>query len=148
MFESLLPLLLAAFAGACLVVQQAINAKLRFGLNSTIWASIASFLVGLAALALTAAILRAPLPSPALAARLPWWTWSGGVLGATFIGLSIILVPQLGAATFIGLVIAGQMLTSVTMDHFGLLGLAHRPLDAVRALGVALLIAGVVLIRR
>ncbi|WP_374546623.1 DMT family transporter [Rhodoblastus sp.] len=146
--DSLLPLILAGLAGACLVVQQAINAKLRFGLDSTIWASFASFLVGITAIVLTALILRTPVPAASLVARLPWWTWTGGLLGATFIGLSIILVPQLGAATFIGLVIAGQLLTSVTMDHFGWLGLAQRPIDLTRALGVALLIGGVILIRR
>jgi len=58
------------------------------------------------------------------------------------------LVPQIGAATFIGLVITGQMLASVAFDHFGWLGLTQRPIDAPRLIGVALLIGGVVLIRR
>jgi transporter family-2 protein len=57
-------------------------------------------------------------------------------------------VPQLGAATFIALLIAGQMIASVTFDHFGWLGLAQRPIDLPRLAGVALLIGGVILIRR
>ena len=60
----------------------------------------------------------------------------------------ILLVPKLGAATFIALLVAGQMLASVTLDHFGWIGLAQRPLDLPRAMGVLLLIGGVVLIRR
>ena len=40
------------------------------------------------------------------------------------------------------------MLASVIFDHYGWLGLAQRPIDLPRALGVALLIGGVVLIRR
>ena len=70
------------------------------------------------------------------------------MFGAIFIGLAIFLVPQLGAATFIALLVAGQMLGSVAFDHFGWLGLAQRSVDLTRLLGVALLIGGVVLIRR
>lgn len=148
MLSSLLPSLLAAFTGICIVIQQAVNAKLRLGLHSAVWTSFISFFVGIAGIALTALLLRAPFPSVSLAARLPWWAWTGGLFGATFIGLSVLLVPQLGAATFISLLIAGQMLSSVTFDHFGWLGLVQRPLDLPRLLGVALLVGGVILIRR
>jgi len=81
-------------------------------------------------------------------ARIPWWSWSGGLFGAVFIALAILLVPKLGAATFIALLVAGQMLASVTLDHFGWLGLAQREIDLPRVIGVLLLIGGVVLIRR
>ena len=83
-----------------------------------------------------------------MATRIPWWAWSGGAFGAIFIGLSIFLVPQIGAATFLALLVTGQMLGSITFDHFGWLGLTQRPVDAPRLIGVALLIGGVVLIRR
>jgi transporter family-2 protein len=99
-------------------------------------------------MALLVAALRDPVPSVSLAARIPWWAWSGGLFGAIFIGLAILLVPQLGAATFIAMLVAGQMLASVAFDHFGLLGLAQRSVDFPRLLGVTLLIGGVVLIRR
>ncbi|MGV8952574.1 MAG: DMT family transporter [Cypionkella sp.] len=73
----------------------------------------ASYLVGLLAMARFAVVLRDPLPSSSLIGRVPWWAWSGGFFGAVFIGLSILLVPQLGSATFIALLITGQMLASV-----------------------------------
>jgi transporter family-2 protein len=117
-------------------------------LNSTVWSGFVSYLVGVVCMALLAVALREPLPSMGAMARIPWWAWSGGLFGAVFIGLGIVLVPQLGAATFIALLIAGQMLASVTFDHFGWLGLAQRPIDLSRVIGVILLIAGVVLIRR
>ena len=99
-------------------------------------------------MALLALLIGDPFPSASFAARIPWWAWSGGLFGAIFIGLAIVLVPHLGAATFLALLVTGQMFASVTFDHFGWLGLAQRPIDALRLLGVALLIAGVVLIRR
>src|SRR5918993_781266 len=107
-----------------------------------------SIVVGVVCMALLALALRDPLPSAGVAARIPWWAWSGGLFGAIFIGLAILLVPQLGAATFIALLVTGQMLASVAFDHFGWLGLAQCPMDAPRLIGVALLIGGVVLIRR
>jgi transporter family-2 protein len=102
----------------------------------------------LACMALLVLALRDPAPAVSVAARIPLWAWSAGVFGAIFIGLGILLVPQIGAATFIALVVTGQMLASITFDHFGWLGLTQRPVDAPRLIGVALLIGGVVLIRR
>jgi transporter family-2 protein len=148
MLNALLPAILAAFAGAGIVVQQALNANLRTALNSAAWPGFVSYFVGLLCMACLLVALREPLPSAVAAARIPWWAWSGGLFGAIFIALAILLVPKLGAATFISLLIAGQMLASIAFDHFALLGLPQRSLDLTRVAGVALLIAGVVLIRR
>jgi len=129
-------------------VQQALNANLRTALNSAAWSGFVSYFVGLLCMVVLVVVLRDPIPSATMAARIPWWAWSGGMFGAIFIALGILLVPKIGAATFIALLVAGQMLASVAFDHFGLLGLAQRPVDLPRIIGVALLIAGVLLIRR
>jgi transporter family-2 protein len=107
-----------------------------------------NFAVGIAAIALTAALFREPIPQAGLAARVPWWGWTGGLMGAIYVGMAILLVPRIGAAAYIAFLVAGQMIASVLFDHFGLFGLAERPLDLSRALGVALVIGGVILIRR
>ena len=143
-----LPILLAVAAGVSIIVQQVLNSNLRSALSSAAWSGFMSYLVGVVCMALLALALRDPLPSAGVAARIPWWAWSGGLFGAIFIGLAILLVPHLGAATFIALLVTGQMLASVAFDHFGWLGLAQRPIDLPRLIGVALLIGGVILIRR
>src|SRR5215203_6151141 len=148
MLGSALPVLLAVAAGVSIVVQQVLNSNLRTALNSAAWSGFVSYFVGLVCLAMLALALRDPLPSAGVAARIPWWAWSGGLFGAVFIGLAIFLVPLLGAATFIALLVTGQMLASVAFDHFGWMGLAQRSVDLPRLIGVALLITGVVLIRR
>jgi transporter family-2 protein len=91
--------------------------------------------------------LRDPIPSASVAARIPWWQWSGGLFGAIFIAIAILLIPQLGAATFIALFVAGQLLCSLAFDHFGLLGIPVHPVTLIRLAGAAFLILGVVLIR-
>jgi len=148
MVTALVPIVLAIAAGVSIVVQQALNANLRGALHSLAWSGFASYAVGVVCMALLALAFRDPLPSAIVAARIPWWAWGGGLFGAIFIGLGIFLVPQLGAATFLALLVAGQMLASVAFDHFGWLGLAQRPIDAPRLIGVALLVGAVVMIRR
>jgi len=148
MSNMIFSILLAFGAGVSIVIQQALNSNLRTELNSAAWSGFVSYSAGLACMALLVIALREPLPPVGVMARIPWWAWTGGVFGAIFIGLGIVLVPKLGAATFIALLVAGQMIGSVVFDHFGWLGLAQRPVDLSRVIGVLLLIAGVVLIRR
>jgi transporter family-2 protein len=142
-----LPIMLAVAAGISLVVQQALNANLRAALGSAAWSGFTSYLVGTICMALLALSLRDGVPSASVAARLPWWAWSGGLFGAIFVALAILLIPQLGAATFFALLVAGQMLCSLAFDHFGLLGIPVHPASLVRLAGAAFLITGVVMIR-
>ncbi len=144
----LLPLLLAVAAGISIATQQMLNTNLRSALGSPAWAGFASYLLGTACMVALAVVLRDPLPAVGMMARAPWWAWGGGLFGAIFIGLAILLVPQLGAATFFALFVTGQMLAALAFDHFGWFGLVQRALDLPRLLGVAFLIAGVVLVRR
>jgi len=70
------------------------------------------------------------------------------LLGIFFVTFSILLPPRLGVAVYFGLVVAGQVLMAMLLDHFGALGFARHPMSAMRLFGAALLIAGVVIIRR
>ena len=148
MLSALIPAVLAIAAGVSIVIQQALNANLRGALQSSAWSGFVSYVGGLAFRAMLAIALRDPIPAASLAARVPWWAWSGGLFGAIFIALGIFLMPQIGAATFLALLVTGQMLGSIAFDHFGWLGLTQHPVDAPRLIGVALLIGGVVMIRR
>jgi bacterial/archaeal transporter family-2 protein len=148
MLNVAVPIILTIVAGASVVVQQALNTELRTAIGSAAWSGVASYFVGLVAITAFAVALREPLPSAGAIAGSPWWAWSGGAFGAIFISLSILMLPKVGAATFIGLLVTGEMLASLTLDQYGWLGLAQRSIDLPRLIGVALLIAGVVLIRR
>ena len=125
-----------------------LNANLRFALNSAAWSGFVSYLLGTLCMVLLALALRDPLPSLKSMTVIPRWSWSGGFFGAAFIALAILLVPRLGAATFFALLVTGQMLASLTFDHFGLFGLAQRTINIPRMAGVAMLIGGVLLVRR
>lgn len=147
MLKLVLPMLLAAAGGVSLVVQQALNANLKTALGSAVWPGFASYLVGVLAMALLVVALQEPIPATATLARVPWWAWSGGLFGAVFIALGVVLVPKLGAATFFALLVAGQMIGSMLFDHFGILGLTVNPMSLTRLAGAGLLVGGVLLIR-
>ena len=140
-------LLLALAAGVLLPVQAGLNAQLRSALGSPIAAALVSFLVGTAGLATIALLLRTPLPlGRAWAATSPW-QWSGGLIGAVYVLAAIVLAPRLGAATLIAAVVAGQMITSLVLDQYGLVGFPVHSMTLVRLLGAVLVIAGVILIQ-
>jgi bacterial/archaeal transporter family-2 protein len=140
--------LLAGGAGISFVMQQMVNADLRAALGSAAWAGFVSYLGGTVCMIALAIILREAFPPADAAAQSHWWSWSGGFFGAIYIAISIMLVPRLGAATFIALLVTGQMLSSVFFDHYGLFGVVQRPANLSRLLGSVLLIASVILIRR
>lgn len=133
-------------AGACIIVQQALVADLRASLASPLWAVFVSYFGGLATVALALTVMREPLPPGAGAAS--WPSWAGGMFGAFYILTAIVILPRLGATATFGVILAGQLLTSLVVDHYGLLGLARQPLNWSRMAGVALLGAGVLLILR
>ncbi len=139
--------IVALLAGASLAIQTGVNSQLRAGLHNPFQAGLVSFAVGTLALAVVALPqgLRWDVTSMT---SFPWWVWTGGLLGAYVVTASIILAPRLGSSTLISLILTGQMITALMLDHYGLLGFPVQRLSLLRALGAMLLIGGVILIRR
>jgi len=140
-------LLLAVIAGAVVPFQSAINANLGRGLGHPLWATLASLLVSILVLLPIMLAMRVPLPSVAFINKAPLWMWAGGAFGVCFISLALVLLPKLGASGFMALALAGQVVASLVLDHFGWFGLVQRQVSLPRVLGALLLIGGVVLIK-
>jgi bacterial/archaeal transporter family-2 protein len=140
-------LLFAFAAGAVLPVQFGVNAQLAEWVNSPVRAAFVSFLVGTLVLLVAAALVFRPIPSWSRLGDAPWWVWAGGALGAFYVVGSIVSAPKLGAATLVAVIVAGQALAALVIDHYGWVGFEAQPISAGRLLGMALLVAGVVLVR-
>ncbi|HET9451867.1 MAG TPA: DMT family transporter [Aggregicoccus sp.] len=140
--------LLALVIGAVLPLQAGINAQLRNALGHPVTTALVSFLVGTLALAVVCLVLRVPVPTSAALSRSAGWHWTGGLLGAAYIAAAVVLAPRLGATALVALVVTGQLVASLALDHFGWVGYPQRPVDVPRLLGVALLVAGVLLVQR
>ena len=140
-------ILFAAVAGAGVALQAVINSRLRFILGAPIWAASTQFVIGLATLGIVAAATRQALPPAAALARTPWWMWTGGLFGAAFIFMTVVATPRLGAALMMAAAIVGQLTAALVIDHYGWFGADVVPITAMRLVGVALLVGGVILIR-
>ena len=137
-------------AGAAVATQIAINAHLGAVTGSALWAANISFAVSMIAglVALGAAIVLGgiPLPNPAVWTA-PSWIWLGGLGGATYVLLAILLTHRLGAAVLSAAGIVGQLSTSLLIDHYGWFGVPVHRISPMRLMGVVLLTLGVVLLR-
>jgi bacterial/archaeal transporter family-2 protein len=141
-------LLLAIASGAGLALQAGINARLGKALGSSAWAACASTAVSTIVLLVYALATRQTFPSGRTIAQIPAWGWLGGVMGAIFVATVIVAAPRIGVAATTGLAIGGQIMLAVILDHYGLMGLERHPINPARLLGMVLLIAGVILVKR
>ncbi|OXI72228.1 hypothetical protein CFB44_26435 [Burkholderia sp. AU31280] len=144
---TVLSYLLVAAAGISVALQQVLNANLRTQIGSPWWAGSVSYVVGLAAMLAVALLSPHPRVSGTLSGAGSWFSWTGGFFGAVFVGVAILMVPRLGAATTLALIVVGQMTGALVFDHFGVLGIPQHSASAIRIAGAACLIVGVVLIR-
>lgn len=74
---------------------------------------------------------------------IPWYCYGAGLLGVVAIAALVWMVPRVGVASTITVVIAAQLIASAVLDHFGVLGLTARSLEPQRLLGLGLVLVGV-----
>lgn len=146
-FSSLIPMLVAAAAGAAVPFQAGSNAALGRALGHPLWATLSSLAVSVLVIVPVMWWMRVPAPDVGAAVRGPAWWWLGGVAGVAYITAALMLTPKLGAASFIVSVIAGQMLASLLIDHYGLMGLTPKPAGLGRVVGIALILLGMVIVQ-
>lgn len=83
-----------------------------------------------------------------LASRgIPWYLALTGFLPVPYLLAASFIGPRIGLGVFLGSIIAGQLIGGILLDHVGAFGAHPRPIDAVRLLGAAVLMIGVILIR-
>ena len=138
--------LLALIAGVALSTQGGINAQLRTIVGNPAIASLVSFFIGALALMIyVMAFQPSSLGSISNLSSASWHKWTGGILGALFVTMVIIIAPKIGSANMIGLIVAGQIISALFFDHFGMLGFAQHSINWARIIGSVLLIGGVFL---
>ncbi len=142
-------LFLALLAGTMLPVQASINAKMAKFAGGPVMAALLSFGVGTIAL-LVFALLSQPNFGLQIAntRQAPAYAWLPGILGAFYVVGSVYFLPKLGVALTFSLIVAGQMLVTLVLDHYGLLGVPIKPINIARIIGILLIVGGVILIRK
>lgn len=135
---------LVLIAGAMTAFQPLINARLGQHLDSPIWASFISFAVGTVLLLIVGLLMNGRFMVMDIEG-LKWWMFIGGALGAIFVTLAVYAVPHMGVAALVALLIAGQLLLSAVLDHYGVLSPAPNPITWQKFIGMALLGIGAIM---
>lgn len=141
-------LLLPLLAGIAITTQAGVNNQLRQATNSPLIAAFISFVVGLIVLGATVLLTNQSLPSAQTLTGISWHKYLGGVLGVAFVTIIIFSAQTISAGNLFALVVAGQLITALLYDHFGLLGFKQSPATSTRIFGAALLIIGAYLVNR
>ncbi len=142
------PLILAAIiTGAVVPFQAGANAMMGRTLGHPLWGSVVSLLVSIICILPILAMARVEAPTLSNLAQAPKWVWLGGIVGLVYVTGALLLAPRLGAAGFIAAVIFGQMLASVVIDQWGLVGLPQRELSVSRIGGLGIIFVGLLVMQ-
>jgi len=144
---ALLLLCAAVAVGAAVPVQSAINAQMASAQGHPLYGALTNTAVASLALASLVFALRLPAPNLRAASSLPWWTWSGGFIGAAFVFGALFVAPKIGAAAFAAATIFGTVAASLLIDHYGLFEFPVRTVTLTRLAGISLVFLGVGLLQ-
>jgi transporter family-2 protein len=135
---------LAVVAGIAVAFQGATNQGLlkSAGIGPALVVNTVVVLIGAMGLWLVTGAKTTFFPAGA-----PWVLYLGGVFGFIIIAAAVLVFPRLGAAYAIALMVCGQCLAAMVIDHFGLMGMERSPATLPRVIGLALVAAGVVVFR-
>ncbi|MEM8563393.1 MAG: DMT family transporter [Pseudomonadota bacterium] len=139
-------LITAVSVGIIMSLQPAVNAVMARGLGSALLASVMSITISFLLICTTWQLIGKGQFDIAKITQLPWWVLIGGVAGVCIVLAGILIAPMLGLALFFVCMIAGQLLGSTVIDHFGAFDAAVRPINAMKVAGLVLVIAGAALV--
>lgn len=140
-------ILAAIVSGAVVPFQAGANAVLGRTLGHPLWGTVVSLCVSFACILPVMALAKVEAPTLANLGQAPRWIWIGGIVGVAYITGALMLAPKLGAAGFITAAIAGQMLASIIIDQWGLVGLPQKPVSLSRIAGLGLIFLGLIVMQ-
>lgn len=142
-----LPWLFAILAGISNPLQSGSNSGLNKAIEAPVLAAFVVYAIGSVCLLVSLFVFGVSGKDIAAGLRsAPWWAFIGGICNALFLMVSLIVTKQLGSAAFTTTIVIAAAVTSLLLDHFGLLGFEVRTITGLRALGALMAIGGVVLI--
>lgn len=134
--------LLAVIGGMAVAVQGQINGGLGKKVG-VIEGAFISFAIG--TLALLFILLFFGKGNISTFGSVPKWQLLGGLLGAFFVIVQVLVVPKIGVSASLIAVIVGQIILGAVIDHFGLFGGNRFPIDKQKMLAIVLLLASLFL---
>ncbi len=136
-------LFLALIVGALIPIQAATNASFSKSIGNPFVTGLMVFAIGLVGMIIFILVSRTPVPAPKQLMSAPLYSYIGGLIIATYVVMITIIAPRIGVGTAIALIVTGQIICAVIIDHFGLFNVPVRHIDLSRLGGVLLMITGI-----
>ncbi|MCM0598952.1 DMT family transporter [Periweissella fabalis] len=135
-------------AGMLSAIQQAINGRLGQVVDSPVQATFISFLISWLVILVVTLVIDHKIHIPLTAfKKMPKWGWIGGILGATFVLMTVILVPIIGAGLTVTTSLIGQIFGSVLVTQLGLWRSIKSPVKRLQVFGIIIMLVGVLIIK-
>lgn len=145
----LVPYMLAALAvGIVVSFQPPMNGMLAKSVGSAYGAAAVSIGIAFASILLLILVAGHGEISRRTLGSVPWWVYLSGTIGAAFVAAGAAIAPVTGGLVFFICIVAGQLIGSMLVDHFGAFGLEVRVMSPLRLLGLAMVLGGAVLVSR
>jgi len=138
---------IAFISGVLLPLQSGVNIRLGKSIDSAVYASMLSFVVGVFSMLIYIVMSKQHVTWEGIRTA-PAYAWIGGVLGAFYVTATMLAFSRIGPALTFGLVVAGQMVIAVLLDHFNVLVPQQHSINVWRIMGILFIVAGVVVIRK
>jgi len=148
MNNSFVFIVLALITGALIPVQASTNAAFSKSTGSPFITGVMVLMTGLMAALIFIVASRAHVPGIAQLRAAPLYSYAGGLIVATYVIMITVITPRLGVGNAIGLIVTGQIICAVIIDHFGLFGAAVRRMDVQRLVGALMMIGGIYLVMK
>jgi len=135
---------IAAAAGIAGALQSATNGGLasRIGLAAALIVNTSVVLLGTFVFYFAIGAEGSFFPSGT-----PWALYVGGIYGFIVIAALAFVFPKIGAAVTIAVLVFGQGMAALAIDHFGLLGMPQAPITLARVVGLLLVGGGIAMLR-
>ena len=133
--------LIMLLAGIGIPLLAALNAALGQHMGSPAAAALVLFSVAFLACA-AVTLITGPGGLSALVSA-PRHLLLAGLFVAFYVLSVTYIAPHFGVGNAVFFVLLGQLVSTAAIDHFGLFGAQVSPLNLTRALGIALMVAGV-----
>ncbi len=133
-------------AGAGIPLIGVLNGGMARSIGNPVGATAVMFAVAF----LVATGLALPLygaPTIGQLSSAPPSSYGAGLLIGFYALSATIIIPRLGAGTFITFILVAQIATAAVVDHFGLFGMTRNPLGLVKIGGFLLILCGAVLVQ-
>ena len=139
-------ILVVIFLGTLGPIQTGVNSTLSNYLSHPSQAAFISFLGGVIIFSIILIFLRPSIPDLVNLKKAPFWSFTGGLMGACIVFGAIMIAPKIGAATYVSTFITGTIIMSLILDHFGLMAFETKPVDLWRLFGVSLVLSGMIIV--